>query len=75
MKDAGYKTPGQLTRLIRWIQGQWVREIPSELALCEFDCRKDQCLEGEWSNCERRLTHAAGELMPEPPAKLKNLEP
>jgi hypothetical protein len=50
--------------LWRWLAGQISREVPAEDALCEFDCRKPQCREGEWENCMRRLRRAAGELMP-----------
>ena len=48
----------------RWLLGQVTREVPAEDALCEFDCRKPQCFEGEWANCMRRLRRAGGELMP-----------
>jgi hypothetical protein len=48
----------------RWISAQVVTEVPEDDALCEFDCRKQQCSEGEWESCERRLHHAARELMP-----------
>ena len=47
-----------------WAWGQIIREVPADDALCEFDCRKPQCTEGEWENCVRRLQRAAGELMP-----------
>ena len=69
-----------------WALGQFIGEVPAEDALCEFDCRKPQCTEGEWENCVRRLRHAAGELMPTKrppseavaelmPAKEADLEP
>ena len=48
----------------RWLLGQISREVPAGDGLCEFDCRKPQCFEGEWENCMRRLRRAAGELMP-----------
>ena len=48
----------------RWVVGQVAREVPFEDALCEFDCRKPQCFEGEWENCMRRIRRGAGELMP-----------
>lgn len=54
----------RLRRVWGWVAGQFFREVPSEDALCEFDCRKPQCHEGEWENCMRRLRRAAGELMP-----------
>jgi hypothetical protein len=46
------------------VWGQFVGQVPEDDALCEFDCRKPQCTEGEWKNCRRRLQRAAGELMP-----------
>lgn len=59
------------SRFWLWLKSQIVREVPPEDALCEFDCRKEQCLREEWSNCDRRLSHAAGELMPQKPASPK----
>ena len=47
-----------------WALGLISREVPVEDALCEFDCRKPQCFEGEWATCMRRLGRGAGELMP-----------
>jgi hypothetical protein len=44
-----------------------IEEVPEDIAVCEFDCRKGQCLYREWISCERRLSKAAGELMPTPP--------
>jgi hypothetical protein len=58
---------GTLTRFWQWFKDQWIREVPEEFALCEFDCRKLQCFEGEWATCDRRLSHASGELMPGTP--------
>lgn len=56
---------GFLARMWRWLKGQLVGEVPAEIAVCEFDCRKQQCTQGEWENCERRLSHAANTLAPE----------
>ncbi len=42
-------------RLWRWIKDQIVRDVPKDIAPCEFDCRKEQCTMGEWETCERRL--------------------
>jgi hypothetical protein len=50
-----------------WLRRQVVDDVPQGEALCEFDCRKPQCTEGEWEVCERRLRRAAGELMPDKP--------
>ena len=53
-----------LRNLWEWLAQQFWRDVPEEDALCEFDCRKPQCHEGEWESCTRRLQRAAGELMP-----------
>jgi hypothetical protein len=53
-----------LRRIWDWVAGQFISEVPEDEALCEFDCRKPQCREGEWESCVRRLQRAAGELMP-----------
>jgi len=47
-----------------WVREQFAGWVPEDDALCEFDCRKPQCREGEWEICTRRLQRAAGELMP-----------
>lgn len=51
-------------RLWHWIKDQIVQNVPKDIALCEFDCRKEQCTMEEWETCERRLDKAAGDLMP-----------
>ena len=38
-----------------WLTDQVIQDVPEDLALCENDCRKLQCLMGEWESCERRL--------------------
>jgi hypothetical protein len=43
--------------------------VPTDVALCEFDCRKQQCQFDDWEACTRRLSNAAGEFMPELPKK------
>ena len=47
-----------------WAQEQLVGEVPTDLGLCEFDCRRTVCSAGEWTTCHRRISKAAGELMP-----------
>lgn len=49
--------------ILRWLKQQ-VEDVPDDLALCEFDCRKVQCTSDEWATCERRINRAAGELFP-----------
>jgi len=57
-----------------WVRQQMIEEVPEGDSLCEFDCRKPQCHEGEWAICERRLQRAAGELMPETKAAVETEE-
>lgn len=54
-------------RLWRWMRNQIVQEVPKEVGLCEFDCRKQECDEEEWANCERRVEDAAGASRSESP--------
>jgi hypothetical protein len=52
-----------LHHVFGWLMNEIVQDAPEEIAICEFDCRK-QCSSAEWTSCERRLKKAAGELMP-----------
>jgi hypothetical protein len=72
MTHVGSAAPGLRNRLFLWIRGHLIGEVPNELALGEFDCKRSPCPEEEWETCERRITRAAGELMPESP---KGMEP
>jgi hypothetical protein len=54
----------KIAPLLRWAKGLFVQDVPDDIALCEFDCRKQQCTMDEWATCGRRLTKAAGELSP-----------
>jgi hypothetical protein len=56
--------PGRLRQLWEWLLGQWVAPVPADIALCEFECRKDQCLYDEWASCERRISKAGVEPTP-----------
>jgi hypothetical protein len=47
----------------RW-KNVLVDDVPDDLAICEFDCRKLRCTQGEWVTCDRRITWARGELLP-----------
>ena len=53
---------GMVRRAWAWFAGELIHDVPEDLALCEFDCRKPQCTYSEWSSCERRLKRAE-ELM------------
>jgi hypothetical protein len=57
-------SPSLWKRFSRWFRGHLLGEVPAEIALCEFDCPRGQCMEEEWETCQRRITRAAGELMP-----------
>ena len=52
-------------RMWQFVKRQVVDEAPADLAVCEFDCRKEQCLQSEWETCERRISKGAGELLPD----------
>ena len=53
-----------LPNLWKWLSEQIVGDVPEGDAVCEFDCRNEQCLQGDWEGCDRRRNRAAGELMP-----------
>ncbi len=53
-------------KMWQWLKDQIAQDVPEADALCEYDCRKQQCVTGEWAACERRIQKAAGELWPEP---------
>jgi len=61
------QAPGPLRQFWQWFKRQWINDVPEDIAMCEFDCRKGQCLYDEWESCERRITRGAGELMPPAP--------
>jgi hypothetical protein len=51
-------------RVWLWLSSQVVGKVPDEDSLCEYDCRKQECAQDEWAQCERRLNKATGELRP-----------
>jgi len=53
-------------RLWQLMKHQILDDAPEDLAICEFDCRKEQCTQDEWARCERRFRKGAGELFPDP---------
>jgi hypothetical protein len=44
--------------IVQWfrkrIVSRIVQDVADEMAACEFDCRKSQCLHDEWSTCPNR---------------------
>jgi hypothetical protein len=65
MISIGSTASGLWNRFSCWLRDHWLGEVSPEIALCEFDCKHGQCLQDEWATCQRRITRAAGELMPE----------
>jgi len=46
--------------LFQWVRKELVQDVPEELAICKFDCRKSRCSQDDWIRCKRRI------LLPEP---------
>jgi hypothetical protein len=61
---------GAFAKFRRWLTGQLVSEVPLDIALCEYGCRKRQCLQEDWEHCERRLAFIKG-MQVTPPEKAK----
>ena len=59
-----------INRFGHWIAGQIIQDVPDDIALCEFDCRKVQCGVEECETCPRRLKRGAGELLPSRPGRI-----
>jgi hypothetical protein len=68
MKEC-WKATGFLTRFWEWTKRQIIRDVPEEITLCEYDCHEEQCSTPIWEKCDRRLSKAAGELMPQRDSK------
>ena len=45
-----------IIELCRGLKAQWVAEVPDDLAICEFECRKSECSFDGWANCVRRIS-------------------
>ncbi|MGD8312712.1 MAG: hypothetical protein PVJ66_08960 [Gammaproteobacteria bacterium] len=41
-------------KLINWLKIP-VARVPEEIAVCEFDCGREECRLEDWEHCERRL--------------------
>jgi hypothetical protein len=55
----------QFRQLWQIVKRQIVDDAPEETAICQFDCRKAQCMRAEWDACERRIRKGAGDLFPD----------
>ena len=42
------KLPVLVNELCHWLRDQIVAEVPADLAVCEFECRKTECFSDEW---------------------------
>ena len=49
-----------MRRMVMWLKKEIAQYVPDDIAYCEFDCGKKQCLYGEWSTCKRRLETLPG---------------
>jgi hypothetical protein len=57
-------TESSFIRAWRWISTQVVQDVPEDIMICEYDCRKAQCTMAEAECCEKRLQEGAGDLFP-----------
>ncbi|HYQ70966.1 MAG TPA: hypothetical protein VET88_03440 [Gammaproteobacteria bacterium] len=49
--------PGDITmfgKLINWLKLP-VAKVPEEIAVCEFECARQECRLQNWEHCHRRL--------------------
>ena len=58
------RLPASIIELCRWLKRQWVAEVPADIAICEFECRKSYCSSDDWAKCVRRISETPSELMP-----------
>ncbi|CRI65494.1 conserved hypothetical protein [Thiocapsa sp. KS1] len=58
MNETSDKKPGLLRRLGASLSKRFVAPVPEEVSCCEFDCRRVQCVEGDWERCSLRLDYA-----------------
>jgi hypothetical protein len=49
---------GLLHRIRSSLSRKLVAQVPDEMSCCEFECRRTECLEGEWDQCRQRLDYA-----------------
>ena len=36
-----------------------VADVPENVAVCEFECNRTECVEGDWRHCGRRMGKSA----------------
>lgn len=50
----------RLKSLKKVVFGRLIAPVPSDVAVCEFDCRETSCSPSDWEACERRRNSAGG---------------
>ena len=55
----GRQRPSSHREWTRFLLDHLIQDVPEAIALCEFDCRRTQCMASEWETCERRLKQDA----------------
>lgn len=48
-----------ISRLRGWVGPELVSDVPSDLAACEFECKRPECSDEKFIGCERRRLAAA----------------
>ena len=46
------------------LKNQVIQDVPKDIAVREYNCRRGQCMQDEWETCARRLSASTGELKP-----------
>ena len=55
MSESYGKGISNFYRLWQRFRNKVIQEVPEDIQLCEFECRKLQCTMSGWARCERRL--------------------
>jgi hypothetical protein len=61
-------------RFWSWFKDQIWQDARKAVAVCEFDCRRQQCTEKEWATCERRINEENCGLSPVPQLAAKQAQ-
>jgi len=75
MSESMTKRTGAIAKVKHWLTGQLASEVPLDIALCEYGCRKPQCLQEDWEHCERRLAFIKSMQVTPEEAKAKSRNP
>jgi hypothetical protein len=59
MNDWSEKKPGWLRRIRVSLARRLAPPVPDEVSCCEFDCRKTECVQGDWERCCIRIDYAS----------------